>query len=121
MRKRNGAFYEVLSLKNRVERRGGGNASAASVFQIVEIESERDGIVFISQHLDGIEMFEAVRYPLVKGRNVLELKPMRIVNPRLAGPGCGSVSYLGGIAVFASGAEREEIAEEFFPGAEMEF
>ena len=29
------------------------------------------------------------------------------------------LEYLGGIAVFASGAEREEIAEEFFPGAEM--
>ena len=54
--------------------------------QTLELECDCGSIVIIEQHIDGMTMIEGVRHSISAGKNTLDLKQMRIVNPRTVRP-----------------------------------
>jgi len=87
------------------------DSKEAVIEQSIELEAERAGVVFISQHLDDIEMYEAARFLVEKGSNRILLKNMRIIRPRFVNPEGEPVTYKMGIAAFAAGGDLLELFE----------
>ena len=96
--------FRILSFRNQI--RTNDSATEAHLRPLLEIELDRAETLFISQTIDGMEMFAPVRYPLEKGAQAIFLKTMRVIRPN---PG----SYKIGITVSTSAAHAEfEVASE---------
>lgn len=113
------SFFTVIAFRNQIHLNE--PVTEALIRPVLEIELDRAGTVFIAQFIDGMEMIEAVRYPLDMGRCSLMLKPMRIIRPRegeyefslrLSASGFPSVSVSEHCKVVVS---RDSAAD--FPGA----
>lgn len=96
--------FRILSFRNQI--RINDSATEAHIRPLLEIELDRAETLFISQTIDGMEMFAPVRYPLEKGAQAIFLKTMRVIRPN---PG----TYKIGITVSTSAAHAEfEVASE---------
>ena len=79
--------------------------------QTLELECDCGSIVIIEQHIDGMTMIEGVRHPITAGKNTLELKQMRIVNPRTVRPDGEPAFYDLAVRVYAVGLDPITISE----------
>ena len=79
--------------------------------QTLELECDCGSIVIIEQHIDGMTMIEGVRHPITAGKNTLELKQMRIVNPRTARPDGEPAFYDLAVRVYAVGLDPILVSE----------
>ena len=79
--------------------------------QTLELECDCGSIVIIEQHIDGMTMIEGVRHPIKAGKNTLELKQMRIVNPRTVRPDGEPALYDLAVRVYAIGLDPITVSE----------
>ena len=79
--------------------------------QTLELECDCGSIVIIEQHIDGMTMIEGVRHPITAGNNILELKQMRIVNPRTVRPDGEPALYDLAVRVYAVGLDPITVSE----------
>ena len=79
--------------------------------QTLELECDCGSIVIVEQHIDGMTMIEGVRHPVTAGNNTLELKQMRIVNPRTVRPDGEPALYDLAVRVYAVGIDPITVSE----------
>ena len=79
--------------------------------QTLELECDCGSIVIIEQHIDGMTMIEGVRHTITAGKNTLELKQMRIVNPRTVRPDGEPAFYDLAVRVYAVGLDPILVSE----------
>ena len=79
--------------------------------QTLELTCDCGSIVIIEQHIDGMTMIEGVRHPITAGNNTLELKQMRIVNPRTVRPDGEPAFYDLAVRVYAVGLDPITVSE----------
>lgn len=102
-------FYQLVELVNTIE--VSSDRVEARIAQTLVIESERAATLFISQHIDGIEMYESARYPVGQGRTTLTLREMKVFAPRFVAKDGTQICYSLGVAVFAAGFEMVSLSE----------
>ena len=56
--------------------------------------------------IDDIEMFEYARYAIDPGENIIDLKDLRIIHPRILDSEGRPFAYQAGIRVFAAGFDE---------------
>ena len=71
---------KIEKLVNRTEWRPESNQ--VLIDQTLELNCDCGTTIIVEQHIDGMTMIEGVRHPIKAGFNTLDLKPMKIVNPR---------------------------------------
>ena len=86
-------------------------ANQILIDQTLELECDCGSIVIIEQHIDGMTMIEGVRHTIKAGKNTLELKPMRIVNPRTVRPDGEPALYDLAVRVYAIGLDPITVSE----------
>ena len=79
--------------------------------QTLELECDCGSIVIIEQHIDDMTMIEGVRHSIKAGKNKLELKQMRIVNPRTVRPDGEPAFYDLAVRVYAVGLDPILVSE----------
>ena len=79
--------------------------------QTLELECDCGTIVIIEQHIDGMTMIEGVRHSIKAGKNTLDLKQMRIVNPRTVRPDGEPAFYDLAVRVYAVGLDPILVSE----------
>ena len=79
--------------------------------QTLELECDCGSIVIIEQHIDGMTMIEGVRHSIKAGKNTLDLKQMRIVNPRTTRPDGEPAFYDLAVRVYAVGLDPITVSE----------
>ena len=79
--------------------------------QTLELTCDCGSTVIIEQHIDGMTMIEGVRHPIKAGKNTLELKQMRIVNPRTVRPDGEPALYDLAVCVYAVGIDPILVSE----------
>ena len=79
--------------------------------QTLELECDCGTIVIIEQHIDGMTMIEGVRHSISAGKNTLDLKQMRIVNPRTVRPDGEPAFYDLAVRVYAVGLDPILVSE----------
>ena len=79
--------------------------------QTLELECDCGSIVIIEQHIDGMTMIEGVRHSIAAGKNTLDLKRMRIVNPRTTRPDGEPAFYDLAVRVYAVGLDPILVSE----------
>lgn len=98
-------FYRIVRLENQWKDVAEDGKSAVISSTLV-LYAEHAATLFISQEIDGIEMFEAARYSVEKGENRLVLKDLKIVKPRKTTANGEIFSYQTGVRVFAAGLDE---------------
>ena len=73
-------IFKILAFRNQIHLNE--SETEATIRPVLEIELERAATLFISQSIDGMEMFEPVRYELKNGPQSIFLKTMRVIHPR---------------------------------------
>ena len=73
--------------------------------QTLELTCDCGTTIIVEQHIDGMTMIEGVRHPITAGNNTLDLKQMRIVNPRTVRPDGEPALYDLAVRVYAVGIE----------------
>lgn len=96
------SFLHSVSLRHQVHLNGTG--SEAVVRPVLSLKLERAAVLFISQSIDGMEMFPPKRYPLDGGDNSFFLQTLRIVNPQ---PG----EYEFSVEIEAAGISKSRVVE----------
>ena len=79
--------------------------------QTLELECDCGTTIIIEQHIDGMTMIEGVRHPITAGKNTLNLKQMRIVNPRTVRPDGEPAFYELAVRVYAVGLDPILVSE----------
>ena len=79
--------------------------------QTLELTCDCGSIVIIEQHIDGMTMIEGVRHSIKAGKNTLDLKQMRIVNPRTVRPAGEPALYDLAVRVYAVGIDPITVSE----------
>jgi hypothetical protein len=79
--------------------------------QILELNCDCGTTIIVEQHIDGMTMIEGVRHPVTAGNNTLELKQMRIVNPRTVRPDGEPALYDLAVRVYAVGIDPITVSE----------
>ena len=79
--------------------------------QTLELECDCGSIVIIEQHIDGMTMIEGVRHSISAGKNTLDLKQMRIVNPRTVRPDGEPAFYDLAVRIYAVGLDPILVSE----------
>lgn len=79
--------------------------------QTLELECDCGTTIIIEQHIDGMTMIEGVRHPITAGKNTLNLKQMRIVNPRTVRPDGEPAFYDLAVRVYAVGLDPILVSE----------
>ena len=79
--------------------------------QTLELTCDCGSPIIIEQHIDGMTMIEGVRHPIKAGKNTLELKQMRIVNPRTVRPDGEPALYDLAVRVYAVGIDPILVSE----------
>jgi len=79
--------------------------------QTLELECDCGSIVIIEQHIDDMTMIEGVRYTIKAGKNTLDLKQMRIVNPRTVRPDGEPAFYDLAVRVYPIGLDPVFVSE----------
>ena len=97
-------FYQIVRLENTWK--NVDPEKEAVIGQRLVLVSERAATLFISQYIDDIEMFEYARYAIDPGENVIDLKDLRIIHPRILDSEGRPFAYQAGIRVFAAGFEE---------------
>ena len=79
--------------------------------QTLELTCDCGTTIIVEQHIDGMTMIEGVRHPITAGNNTLELKQMRIVNPRTTRPDGEPAFYDLAVRVYAVGLDPILVSE----------
>ena len=79
--------------------------------QTLELNCDCGTTIIVEQHIDGMTMIEGVRHPITAGSNTLELKQMRIVNPRTVRPDGEPALYDLAVRVYAVGIDPITVSE----------
>ena len=79
--------------------------------QTLELTCDCGSTIIVEQHIDGMTMIEGVRHPIKAGKNTLELKQMRIVNPRTVRPDGEPAFYDLAVRVYAVGLDPILVSE----------
>ena len=79
--------------------------------QTLELECDCGSIVIIEQHIDDMTMIEGVRYTIKARKNTLDLKQMRIVNPRTVRPDGEPAFYDLAVRIYAVGLDPILVSE----------
>ena len=87
------------------------DANQVLIDQTLELECDCGTTIIIEQHIDGMTMIEGIRHPITAGKNTLELKQMRIVNPRTVRPDGEPALYDLAVRVYAVGLDPIIISE----------
>ena len=87
------------------------DANQVLIDQTLELECDCGSIVIIEQHIDDMTMIEGVRHSIKAGKNKLELKQMRIVNPRTVRPDGEPALYDLAVRVYAVGLDPITVSE----------
>lgn len=102
-------FFTIKRVVNTVSLNS--EETEAVISQVIELDCSRAGTLFISQHLDDIEMFESARFLVDRGFNCIPLKQLRVIRPRFADADGVPVFYKLAVQVFAAGGDLVEHAE----------
>ena len=98
-------FYQIVHFENQwKEISADGNLAVISSNLV--LRSSRAATLFISQEIDGIEMFEAARYAVAEGENHIELKDLKIIKPRTVASDGSVFQYNIGVRVFGAGLDE---------------
>lgn len=87
------------------------DANQVLIDQTLELDCDCGTTIIIEQHIDGMTMIEGVRHPITAGKNTLELKQMRIVNPRTVRPDGEPAFYDLAVRVYAVGIDPILVSE----------
>ena len=79
--------------------------------QTRELTCDCGSTIIIEQHIDGMTMIEGVRHSIKAGKNTLDLKQMRIVNPRTVRPDGEPALYDLAVRVYAVGLDPITVSE----------
>ena len=79
--------------------------------QTLELTCDCGSTIIVEQHIDGMTMIEGARHPIKAGKNTLELKQMRIVNPRTVRPDGEPALYDLAVRVYAVGIDPILVSE----------
>ena len=79
--------------------------------QTLELECDCGTTIIVEQHIDGMTMIEGVRHSISAGKNILDLKQMRIVNPRTVRPDGEPAFYDLAVRVYAVGLDPITVSE----------
>ena len=79
--------------------------------QTLELNCDCGTTIIVEQHIDGMTMIEGVRHPIKAGFNTLDLKEMRIVNPRTVRPDGEPAVYDLAVRVYAVGLDPILVSE----------
>ena len=87
------------------------DANQVLIGQTLELECDCGTTIIIEQHIDGMTMIEGVRHSISAGKNTLDLKQMRIVNPRTVRPDGEPALYDLAVRVYAVGIDPITVSE----------
>ena len=87
------------------------DANQVLIDQTLELTCDCGTTIIVEQHIDGMTMIEGVRHPITAGKNTLELKQMRIVNPRTVRPDGEPAFYDFAVRVYAVGLDPITVSE----------
>ena len=79
--------------------------------QTLELTCDCGTTIIVEQHIDGMTMIEGVRHSLSAGKNTIDLKQMRIVNPRTTRPDGEPAFYDLAVRVYAVGIDPVTVSE----------
>ena len=79
--------------------------------QTLELTCDCGTTIIVEQHIDGMTMIEGVRHSISAGKNTLDLKQMRIVNPRTVRPDGEPAVYDLAVRVYAVGLDPIFVSE----------
>ncbi len=79
--------------------------------QTLELNCDCGTTIIVEQHIDGMTMIEGVRHSIKAGFNTLDLKQMRIVNPRTVRPDGEPAVYDLAVRVYAVGLDPILVSE----------
>ena len=79
--------------------------------QTLELTCDCGTTIIVEQHIDGMTMIEGVRHSLSAGKNTIDLKQMRIVNPRTTRPDGEPAFYDLAVRVYAVGLDPILVSE----------
>jgi hypothetical protein len=79
--------------------------------QTLELTCDCGSTIIVEQHIDGMTMIEGVRHSIKAGFNTLDLKQMRIVNPRTVRPDGEPAVYDMAVRVYAVGLDPILVSE----------
>ena len=100
---------KIEKLVNRTEWRPDSNQVV--IDQALELNCDCGTTIIVEQHIDGMTMIEGVRHPIKAGFNTLDLKQMRIVNPRTVRPDGEPALYDLAVRVYAVGLDPILVSE----------
>ena len=100
---------KIEKLINRTEWRP--ESSQVVIDQVLELNCDCGTTIIVEQHIDGMTMIEGVRHPIKAGFNSLDLKQMRIVNPRTVRPDGEPACYDLAVRVYAVGIDPILVSE----------